>query len=419
MSTLVSPTHMRRIVVLGSDDVGKTTFLEKIGAEGSIKTTKTTSDGAEEEVEEKYLTFSTDCGHQEVVFSFTEITADFFKTFDHENSRILPVAFKDIDGALILFSCTDISSRAPIRGWLKLFKTYFPSVSIVVAGSKGLQDVDGNPPASFPFYEKEVIKYDVDEAFDLSPLLSIDRVRRSLAQCLLNDCGIKILLSVPFTRGIAILAPANANSNLLLKPLVLYKGGESVVFGRMDVHTGVFNTADQRQLISSIPRMHAKVAFMMDGSVSVTRVGSRNIVLDHGSAADNRVVLEVKNDSSFMVPNGRLHLSDATDAITYELKTFDSYLDEFGHQASPLSMHGLLKKVTEYHQTEIKYLSSKLRKYINYSEAPKEGEEEEDDELDHALGGEMNRLGLAHAVSSEDGNDNYDEECYYGNTQAY
>ena len=43
---------MRRIVVLGSDDVGKTTFLEKIGAEGSIKTTKTTSDGAEEEVEE-------------------------------------------------------------------------------------------------------------------------------------------------------------------------------------------------------------------------------------------------------------------------------------------------------------------------------------------------------------------------------
>eukprot|EP00978_Attheya_sp_CCMP212_P044797 scaffold323073_cov40-Attheya_sp.AAC.1 len=112
-----------------------------------------------------------------------------------------------------------------------------------------------------------------------------------------------------------------------------------------------------------------------------------------------------------MVPNDRLHLSDATDVVTYELKTFDSYLDGFSHQASPLSLHGLFKKVTEYHQTEIKYLSSKLRKYINYSEASKEGEEEQDDELlGHALGGEMNRLGLDHTVNSDDGNDSYDEE---------
>eukprot|EP00978_Attheya_sp_CCMP212_P002065 scaffold4248_cov58-Attheya_sp.AAC.1 len=310
--------------------------------------------------------------------------------------------------------------QSTISGWLKLFKTYFPSVSIVVVEAKVCKMWMEIRQLHFhSTYQNEVIKYDVDETFDL-PLLSIDRVRSSLAQCLLNDCGINILLSVPFTRGIAILAP-NANFNLLLKPLVLYKGGESVVFGRMDVHTGVFNTADQRQLISSIPRMHAKVTYMMDGRVSVTRIGSRNIVLDHGSAADNRVVLRVKNDSSFMVPNVRLHLSDATDAITYELNTFDSYLDGFGHQASPLSLHGLLKKVTEYHQTEIKYLCSKLRKYINYSEASKEGEKEQDDELlGHALGGEIKEGGLDHTVNSaEDGNANYDEECYFGNTQAY
>jgi signal recognition particle receptor subunit beta len=417
MSTLVSPTHMRRIVVLGSDDVGKTTFLEKIGAKGILKTTKTLSDGTEEEVEEKYLTFSTDRGHKEVVFSFTEITANLFKSFDHENSRNLPVTFKDIDGALILFSYTDLTSRSPIRAWIKLFKNHFPAVSIVVAGSKGLQDVEGNPPASFPSYGKEVFKYDADEVAHL-PLLSTDRVMSALAQCLLNDCGIKILLPVPFTRGIAILVP-NASSRVLLKPLVLYKGGESVVLGRIDVHTGVFNTKDQRQLISSIPRTHVMVNYMMDGRISVTRVGSRNVVVDHGSAADNKVVLSVKNDSTLMVCNGRLHLSDATDMITYELKTFDSYLDEFDHPGSLLSFQGLLKKIIETQETEIKSLSSKLSKYINYAEALKDKEEEQDDdELGHALGGQMNRLELAHAVSNEYAND-IDDDYYTGNTQTY
>eukprot|EP00978_Attheya_sp_CCMP212_P019175 scaffold53418_cov55-Attheya_sp.AAC.1 len=137
MSTLVSPTHMRRIFLSGSNNVGKTTFLEKIGAEGIVKTTKTTSNGAEEEeVEEKYLIFSKQTVVIKRLFSHSLRLRLIFKTFDHENSCNLPVAFKDINGALILFSCTDIASRAPIRGWLKLFKTYFPSVSIVVVEAK-------------------------------------------------------------------------------------------------------------------------------------------------------------------------------------------------------------------------------------------------------------------------------------------
>ena len=72
-----------------------------------------------------------------------------------------------------------------------------------------------------------------------------------------------------------------------------------------------------------------------------------------------------------------------------------------------------------FRTSTFKSLSSKLSKYINYAEALKEKEEEQDnDELGHALGGQMNRLELAHAVSDEYASEIYDD-YYAGNTQTY
>jgi GTPase SAR1 family protein len=416
MSSLVSPAIFR-FVVLGSYDVGKTTFLNSLGAKEPVRTATDASAVGQDAKAERIASFSTNRGHQEVIFSFNELLPSFFEDFDHENGRTLPASFEDADGAIILFSYTDINSRARIRAWLKFFQLNFPAVHLVVGGSKCLEamKVKGIPSPTFAGYEGEVINYD-SNAVDL-PVNSVERVMLPLARSLLNDDLVKMLLPVPLAAQVAILAPTTT-SQALLKPIVLYRG-ESVTLGRIDVHTGVFDTLDQKQLVASISREHIQATLMLDGTVSVIRFGSRNIALDDGSTTQNRRVLRVKQDASVLVPNGRLHLSDASDAITYELKTLASHIDGVDRQSVHLSFEGLLDKMQKDYKNEIENLSSKVIKLIDYLKAALAENDDpsiasDDDELSLAAG-EMNRLELVQSISNEEDHDDY----YYGNTQAY